>query len=67
MFCVVDDNVISQSPMLYSQQGFVRVDHDYVMMSAEIAQAAGCKHFSLVSSQGANANSSMLYTKTKVG
>ncbi|XP_046375583.1 oxidoreductase HTATIP2-like isoform X1 [Haliotis rufescens] len=46
-------------------KGFVRVDHDYVLISAEIAKARGCKHFSLVSSQGANKNSSMLYTRTK--
>ncbi|XP_067656232.1 oxidoreductase HTATIP2-like [Haliotis asinina] len=46
-------------------KGFVRVDHDYVLNAAEIAKARGCKHFSLVSSQGANKNSSLLYTRTK--
>ena len=48
------------------QKGFVRVDHDYVLESAELAKAGGCKHFSLVSSQGANKNASMLYTRIKV-
>jgi len=46
-------------------QGFIRVDHDYVLMSAEIAKADKCKHFSLVSSQGANKNSTFLYPRTK--
>ncbi|XP_012938592.1 oxidoreductase HTATIP2 isoform X2 [Aplysia californica] len=45
--------------------GFIRVDHDYVLLSAEIAKAHSCKHFSLVSSQGANKNSSFLYPRTK--
>ncbi|XP_013065725.1 oxidoreductase HTATIP2-like isoform X2 [Biomphalaria glabrata] len=46
-------------------QGFIRVDHDYVLLAAEIAKAQGCKHFSLVSSQGADKNSSFLYPRTK--
>jgi len=46
-------------------QGFIRVDHDYVLLSAEIAKSQTCKHFSLVSSQGANKNSTFLYPRTK--
>lgn len=46
-------------------QGFIRVDHDYVLLSAEIAKADSTKHFTLVSSQGANKNSSFLYPRTK--
>ncbi|XP_059150878.1 oxidoreductase HTATIP2-like isoform X2 [Physella acuta] len=46
-------------------QGFIRVDHDYVLLSAEIAKAEGCKHFSIVSSQGADKNSGFLYPRTK--
>lgn len=46
-------------------QGFIRVDHDYVLLSAEVAKAQGCKHFTLVSSQGADKNSSFLYPRTK--
>lgn len=45
--------------------GFVRVDHDYVMQSAKLAKAQGCKQFHVVSSQGANKNSSFLYPKVK--
>jgi oxidoreductase len=46
-------------------QGFIRVDHDYVLMSAEVAKSQSCKHFSIVSSQGADKNSSFLYPRTK--
>lgn len=46
-------------------QGFIRVDHDYVLLSAEAAKAHSCKHFSIVSSQHANKNSSFLYPRTK--
>ncbi|XP_064599592.1 oxidoreductase HTATIP2-like isoform X2 [Liolophura sinensis] len=46
-------------------KGFVQVDHDFVVKTAEVAKAAGCEHFNLVSSQGADKNSSFLYTKTK--
>jgi uncharacterized protein YbjT (DUF2867 family) len=42
------------------------VDHDYVLNAASLAKDQGCKHFSLVSSMGADKNSSMLYTRTKV-
>ena len=45
--------------------GFYKVDHDYVMNTAKVAKNAGCKHFSLCSSQGANKNSWFLYMKTK--
>merc|ERR1712004_310481 len=46
-------------------EGFYKVDHDYVMNSAQIAKATGLEQFHFVSSQGANANASLLYTKTK--
>lgn len=45
--------------------GFYRVDHDYVVESAKLTKEGGCKHFHLVSSGGANKNSSFLYMKTK--
>lgn len=45
--------------------GFVRVDHDYVLKSAELAKAGGCSHFHLQSSRGADKSSSFLYLKTK--
>jgi oxidoreductase len=44
----------------------VKVDHDYVMKTAEIAKASGCKHFIHTSSQGSDKNSSFLYPRTKV-
>ncbi|KAK2098149.1 Oxidoreductase htatip2 [Saguinus oedipus] len=34
-------------------EGFVRVDRDDVLKSAELAKAGGCKHFNSVSSKGA--------------
>uniref|UniRef100_A0A4X2K5T2 Protein HTATIP2 n=2 Tax=Vombatus ursinus TaxID=29139 RepID=A0A4X2K5T2_VOMUR len=45
--------------------GFVRVDRDYVLKSAELAKAGGCKHFNLLSSKGADKSSSFLYLQIK--
>lgn len=45
--------------------GFVRVDHDYVLKSAELAKAGGCTHFHLESSRGADKNSKFLYLQVK--
>ncbi|NP_001089518.1 HIV-1 Tat interactive protein 2 L homeolog isoform X1 [Xenopus laevis] len=47
------------------QAGFIRVDHDYVLKSAELAKAGGCSHFNLESSKGADKSSSFLYLKVK--
>lgn len=44
---------------------FVKVDRDYVVNSARVAKKAGCSHFQLVSSTGANKNSFILYSRTK--
>ncbi|CAL8351645.1 unnamed protein product [Merluccius merluccius] len=46
-------------------EGFIRVDHDYVLKSAELAQAGGCSQFHLESSKGADKSSSFLYLKVK--
>ncbi|CAC5397276.1 HTATIP2 [Mytilus coruscus] len=46
-------------------EGFVKVDHDYILNSAEVAKEKGCKHFTLVSSQGADKNANLLYTRIK--
>ncbi|XP_032894566.1 oxidoreductase HTATIP2 [Amblyraja radiata] len=46
-------------------EGFIRVDHDYVLKSAQLSKAGGCTHFLLQSSKGADATSSMLYPKIK--
>ncbi|XP_037696152.1 oxidoreductase HTATIP2 isoform X1 [Choloepus didactylus] len=45
--------------------GYVRVDRDYVLKSAELAKAGGCKHFNLVSSKGADKSSNFLYLQIK--
>lgn len=45
--------------------GFVRVDHDYVLKSAELAKAGGTSQFHLESSRGADKNSGFLYLKVK--
>ncbi|XP_033843519.1 oxidoreductase HTATIP2 [Periophthalmus magnuspinnatus] len=44
---------------------FARVDHDYVLKSAELARARGCSQFHLESSRGADKNSNFLYLKVK--
>ncbi|CAG0919914.1 unnamed protein product [Notodromas monacha] len=46
-------------------EGFVKVDHDYVVDSAKQAKEGGCKHFVLLTAVGANENSMFLYNKTK--
>ena len=50
----------------WMQDGFYRVDHDYVVNSARLAKDGGCSQFHVISSRGANKDSSMLYMKTKV-
>jgi len=47
------------------QDGFKRVDHDYVLKTAELAKAGGLGHMQLMSSMGADHKGSALYTKTK--
>ncbi|KAM7015325.1 oxidoreductase HTATIP2 isoform 1-T3 [Tautogolabrus adspersus] len=46
-------------------EGFIRVDHDYTLKSAELAKAGGCSQFHLQSSRGADKTSSFLYLKVK--
>ncbi|XP_053304635.1 oxidoreductase HTATIP2 [Spea bombifrons] len=47
------------------EAGFIRVDHDYVLKSAQLAKAGGCKHFNLESTKGADKRSSFLYLRVK--
>ena len=47
------------------KEGFRKVDYDYTVGVAKLAKKNGCKEFHLVSSAGANKDSSLLYTKTK--
>ncbi|XP_069479578.1 oxidoreductase HTATIP2 isoform X2 [Ambystoma mexicanum] len=44
---------------------FIRVDHDYVIKSAQLAKAGGCQHFNFESSNGADQGSKFLYLKVK--
>ncbi|XP_052802830.1 oxidoreductase HTATIP2-like [Mya arenaria] len=46
-------------------EGFKRVDHDYVLKSAEMAKAGGLKHLHFMSTMGADHRGMALYTKTK--
>ncbi|XP_018411008.1 PREDICTED: oxidoreductase HTATIP2 [Nanorana parkeri] len=48
-----------------SGEGRLRVDHDYVLNSAQLAKSGGCKHFNLESSKGANKKSGFLYLRVK--
>lgn len=45
--------------------GFVKVDYDYVVQSAQILQSQQCQDYHLVSSWGANASAWTLYPQTK--
>ncbi|CAF1653371.1 unnamed protein product [Adineta ricciae] len=46
-------------------EGFRRVDFDYIVGAGRLAKQAGCRHFHLLSSQGADAHSLFLYTQVK--
>uniref|UniRef100_A0A914DTX6 Protein HTATIP2 n=1 Tax=Acrobeloides nanus TaxID=290746 RepID=A0A914DTX6_9BILA len=47
------------------KDGFIKVDHDYVLNVAKVAKESGCEQFHLLTSTGANKNSFFLYPKTK--
>lgn len=46
-------------------EGFKKIDFDYVVSTAKVGHDAGAPEFHLVSSQGANKDSSFLYPQTK--
>ena len=48
-----------------SQDAFRRVDLDYPLAIAQAARTAGARHFLLVSAVGADANSSIFYSRIK--
>ncbi len=48
-----------------SQAAFYRVDHDYVLMAAKLAQANGCQCMVLNSSLGAKPDASSFYLRVK--
>lgn len=48
-----------------SQEAFRKVDYDYVMEFAKIAEKAKAQKFMVISAMGANANSSVFYNRVK--
>lgn len=48
-----------------SQAAFRKVDHDYILAFAQAAKARGAKRFLLVSAIGADAKSSIFYSRVK--
>ncbi|HVY05725.1 MAG TPA: NAD(P)H-binding protein [Burkholderiales bacterium] len=48
-----------------TQDAFRRVDHDYPLALAERGEAAGIRQFLMVSALGANAQSSVFYSRVK--
>jgi uncharacterized protein YbjT (DUF2867 family) len=48
-----------------SQDAFRRVDHDYPLALARLGKAAGARQFLLVSALGADAQSSIFYSRVK--
>jgi uncharacterized protein YbjT (DUF2867 family) len=47
------------------ENDYYQIDHDYPVLAAKMAKENGAKSVFVVSSIGANANSSVFYTKTK--
>jgi len=43
------------------KEGFIKVDHDYVLESADNLKKAGCQDFHLLTSKGASENAFFLY------
>ncbi|WP_155723969.1 NAD(P)H-binding protein [Bdellovibrio bacteriovorus] len=48
-----------------SQEAFRKVDHDYVIEFAKVAERVGAQKFLVVSAMGADANSSVFYNRVK--
>eukprot|EP00092_Neocalanus_flemingeri_P006801 GFUD01007344.1.p1 GENE.GFUD01007344.1~~GFUD01007344.1.p1 ORF type:complete len:236 (-),score=83.82 GFUD01007344.1:120-788(-) len=47
------------------KEGFIKVDHDYVLEAAKLLKAANCPDFHLLTSKGSNMDSWFLYPGTK--
>lgn len=47
------------------KEGFIKVDHDYVLSAAQIVKTGGCEEFHLLTSKGSNPNGWFLYPSTK--
>ena len=48
-----------------SKEAFLKVDHEYVSLIARMGHENGIKRFAMISSLGANKNSSVFYNKVK--
>lgn len=48
-----------------SQEAFRKVDHDYVVNFAKIAESCGAQKFLVISAMGADATSGIFYNRTK--
>lgn len=48
-----------------TKENFYKVDHDYCLKMAQLAQKNGTKHLILITAMGADANSSIFYNKVK--
>lgn len=48
-----------------SQEQFYKVDHDYVLQLAKLGKQLGASSFVMVSAMGADANSSIFYSRVK--
>jgi len=47
------------------KEGFIKVDHDYVLEAAKLLKTANCPDFHLLTSKGSNSDSWFLYPETK--
>ena len=47
------------------KEGFIKVDHDYVLSAAKLLPTSGCPALHLLSSKGADKNAFLLYPSTK--
>jgi len=47
------------------KEGFIKVDHDYVLNAANLLKQEGCEEFHLLTSTGSNPDSWFLYPSTK--
>jgi len=61
VFCCLGTTI----KMAGSKDAFYKVDHDYVVEIAQLAQTNGAKKFAMVSSLGANKNAPVFYSKVK--
>lgn len=61
VFCALGTTIAKAG----SQEKFRRVDHQYPLQLAQLARSAGARHFSIVSSLGADARSRVFYSRVK--